>query len=117
MTRFKSLFARLPYSRKTNDTVIEQNFQNVIYIVFILMGQFVDVEQHYSQGRADCVVQADNFIYIFEFKRDKSADEALRQIEEKQYAAPFASDKRKLFKIGVNFSSRKKNITEWKVVE
>ncbi len=117
MTRFKSLFARLPYSRKTNDTVIEQNFQNVIYIVFILMGQFVDVEQHYSQGRADCVVQADNFIYIFEFKRDKSADEALRQIEEKQYAAPFASDNRKIFKVGVNFSSRKKNITEWKVVE
>ncbi len=117
MTRFKSLFARLPYSRKTNDTVLEQNFQNVIYIVFILMGQFVGVEQHYSLGRADCVVQADNYIYIFEFKRDKSVNEALRQIEEKQYAAPFASDKRKLFKIGVNFSSKKKNITEWKVVE
>ncbi len=117
MTRFKSLFARLPYSRKTNDAVLEQNFQNVIYIVFILMGQFVGVEQHYSLGRADCVVQADNFIYIFEFKRDKSAAEALKQIEEKQYAAPFVSDKRKLFKIGVNFSSKKKNITEWKVEE
>ena len=116
MTRFKSLFASLPYSTKTDDTVIEQNFQNVIYIVFILMGQFVNVEQHYSFGRADCVVQADNYIYLFEFKRDRSADEALAQIEEKKYAAPFASDKRKIFKIGVNFDSNEKNIKEWKVV-
>ena len=115
MTRFKSLFAKLPYSSKTDDTVIEQNFQNVIYIVFVLMGHFVDVEQHYSLGRADCVVQADNYVYIFEFKRDKSADEALRQIEEKQYAAPFASDNRKIFKVGVNFDSKEKNISEWKV--
>ena len=115
MTRFKSLFARLPYSSKPDDTVIEQNFQNVIYIVFVLMGQFVGVEQHYSQGRVDCVVQADNYIYLFEFKRDKSADEALQQIEEKKYAEPFASDKRKLFKIGVNFDSKEKNINEWKV--
>ncbi len=117
MTRFKSLFARLPYSSKPDDTVIEQNFQNIIYIVFILMGQFVGVEQHYSQGRADCVIQADNYIYLFEFKRDKTADEALQQIEEKKYAEPFVSDNRKLFKIGVNFDSREKNITEWKVVE
>ena len=117
MTRFKSLFAKLPYSSKTDDTVIEQNFQNIIYIVFVLMGQFVSVEQHYSQGRVDCVVQADNYIYLFEFKRDKSADEALQQIEEKKYAEPFASDKRKLFKIGVNFDSKEKNISEWKVVE
>ena len=116
MTRFKSLFASLPYSTKTDDTVIEQNFQNVIYIVFILMGQFVNVEQYYSFGRADCVVQADNYIYLFEFKRDRSADEALAQIEEKKYAAPFASDKRKIFKIGVNFDSKEKNINEWKVV-
>ncbi len=117
MNRFKSLFARLPYSSKSDDTVIEQNFQNIIYIVFILMGQFVGVEQHYSQGRVDCVLQADNFIYLFEFKRDKSADEALQQIEEKNYHAPFVSDKRKLFKIGVNFDSKEKNIAEWKVVE
>ncbi len=115
MTRLKSLFACLPYSTTPDDTVIEQNFQNIIYIVFILMGQFVGVEQHYSQGRADCVVQADNFIYLFEFKRDKSADEALQQIEEKNYAAPFASDRRKLFKVDVNFDSKEKNINEWKV--
>ncbi len=115
LTRFKSLFASLPYSSKTDDTVIEQNFQNVIYIVFMLLGQFVGVEEHYSQGRADCIVQVDNYIYLFEFKRDKSADEALAQIEEKKYADPFLSDKRKILKVGVNFDSKEKNITEWKV--
>ena len=61
------------------------------------------------------MVQADNYIYLFEFKRDKSADEALAQIEEKKYAEPFLSDKRKLFKIGVNFDSKEKNISEYKV--
>ena len=117
LARFKSLFARLPYSTKPSDTVIEQNFQNIIYIVFILLGQFVNAEQHYSFGRADCVLQVKDFVYIFEFKRDKSADEALKQIEEKKYAEPFASDTRKILKIGVNFSSKKRNIDEWKVVE
>ena len=117
MLRFKSLFARLPYSGKTDDSVIEQNFQNVIYIVFILLGQFAGVEEHYSHGRADCVLQTADFVYIFEFKRDKSADEALKQIEEKKYAEPFASDTRKILKIGVNFSSKKRNIDEWKMVE
>ncbi len=117
LLRFKSLFARLPYSGKTDDSVIEQNFQNVIYILFILLGQFATVEEHYSHGRADCVLQTADYVYIFEFKRDKSADEALKQIEEKKHAEPFASDKRKILKIGVNFNSKERNIDEWKVVE
>ena len=117
LLRFKSLFARLPYSTQTDDSVIEQNFQNVIYIVFILLGQFATVEEHYSHGRADCVLQTADYVYIFEFKRDKSADEALQQIEEKKYAEPFASDKRKILKVGVNFNSKEKNIAEWKVVQ
>ncbi len=117
LAHFKSLFARLPYSTKPSDTVIEQNFQNIIYIVFILLGQFVNAEQHYSFGRADCVLQTANYVYIFEFKRDKSADEALKQIEDKKYAEPFASYKRKILKIGVNFNSKEKNIDEWKIVE
>lgn len=58
-----------------------------------------------------------DYIYIFEFKLDKSADEALAQIEEKQYALPFAQDSRKLYKIGVNFSSETRRIESWEVVE
>ncbi|MBP5495795.1 MAG: PD-(D/E)XK nuclease domain-containing protein, partial [Bacteroidales bacterium] len=68
-------------------------------------------------GRMDMVVQTADYIYIFEFKLDESADKALEQIEEKQYALPFAQDPRKLYKIGVNFSSKTRRIEGWEVVE
>ena len=117
MERFKAIFANLPYSvGNVTEHVTEQNFQNAIYIVFMLLGKFVRTEIHSSKGRADCIVETDDYVYIFEFKRDGSAKEALAQIEAKQYAAPYSADKRKLFKIGVNFSTEEKNITEWEVV-
>ena len=86
-------------------------------MVFTLLGKLTKCEVHSSQGRADCIVETQKFIYIFEFKLDKSADEALAQIEEKRYALPYAADSRKIFKIGVNFDSATRNITEWKVQE
>jgi hypothetical protein len=61
------------------------------------------------------VVEKEKFVYIFGFKRDKSAREALRQIDERGYAKPYSSDKRVLIKIGVNFSSVERNVSEWKV--
>lgn len=70
---------------------------------------------HSAKGRADCIVETKDYIYIFEFKLDKSADEALAQIKEKGYALTYAADKRKLFQIGVNFDSKERIITEWKV--
>ena len=117
MERFKAIFANLPYSAgNVTEHVTEQNFQNAIYIVFMLLGKFVRTEIHSSKGRADCIVETDDYVYIFEFKRDGSAKEALAQIEAKQYAAPYSADKRKLFKIGVNFSSEERNLTEWEVL-
>ncbi|MBQ2081696.1 MAG: PD-(D/E)XK nuclease domain-containing protein, partial [Treponema sp.] len=64
---------------------------------------------------ADCIVECSDYVYVFEFKRDGSAKEALEQIGEQGYAKPYSADKRKLFKIGVNFSSTERNITEWAV--
>ena len=116
MIRLKSLFATIPYATKNSDQITEQNFQNVIYLVFLLIGEFVKVEHHYSHGRADCVVETSNFIYIFEFKRDETTEVALTQIEEKKYATPFESDTRKLVKIGASFSSKESNLVEWKIV-
>ncbi len=72
---------------------------------------------HSTKGRADCIVEADEYIYVFEFKRDSSAKEALAQIEEQGYAKPYETDRRKLFKIGVNFSTSERNIIEWEAVE
>ena len=72
-------------------------------------------EYHTSQGRIDLALQTDKYIYVMEFKLEGSAEEALRQIEEKQYALPFASDKRQVFQIGINFSSQTRNIEKWLV--
>ena len=80
-----------------------------------LMGQYVEVERRTSNGRMDILVQTEKYIYVMELKMDASADEALRQIEEKGYAEPFVADPRKLFKIGVNFSSSTRRIEEWKI--
>lgn len=115
---FTSLFALLPYPTSGDTEVLtEQNFQNVIYLSLLILGKYVRTEVHTAKGRADCVIETDNFVYVFEFKKDVSAKEALAQIEEQGYAKPYESDKRKLFKIGVNFSSKDRNITEWEVIE
>ena len=110
---FISLFARLPYSQSEEPK--ERDFQNVVYIVFTLLGKFCQVELHSAKGRADCVVETDNFVYIFEFKRDSSALEALKQIDEMDYAASYTADKRTVYKIGVNFNSQTRNIDGFEV--
>ena len=79
------------------------------------MGKYARTEVHSAKGRADCILETADYVYVFEFKRDVSATEALRQIEEQGYANPYAADKRKLFKIGVNFSTKERNIVEWEV--
>ena len=119
MERFTAIFANLPYhagaSAEEDDKWTERDFQNVFYLEFMNLGQFVQTEVHSALGRADCILQTADFVYIFEFKRDKSADEALQQIEEKNYAAPFAADSRTLLKVGVSFDSKKRTISEWKL--
>ncbi|MBO6148920.1 MAG: ATP-binding protein, partial [Lachnospiraceae bacterium] len=112
--RFTALFARLPYPN--DEKQVEQNFQNVVYIVFMLLGQFVSAEIHSAKGRADCIVETDDYVYIFEFKRDRSAEEALKQIVESGYEKPYSADKRTLIKIGANFDSESRNLDGWEVV-
>lgn len=94
---------------------MEIYFQNVMYVIFRLMGFYTQVESATSEGRIDLKIETANYIYIIEIKLDGSADKALQQIEDKNYAAQFAFDKRQLFKIGVNFSSATRGIAEWKV--
>lgn len=113
---FTALFALLPYPTGADtEAITEQNFQNVIFMALTMMGKYARTEVHSAKGRADCILEADDYVYVFEFKRDVNAAEALKQIEEQGYAAPYSADKRKLFKIGVNFSSTERNITEWEV--
>jgi hypothetical protein len=114
MSLLESLFAGQDYQIAGD---AELYFHNAVALIFKMVGFYTDTERHTSDGRMDMVVQTADYIYIFEFKLDESADKALEQIEEKQYALPFAHDPRKLYKIGVNFSSKTRQIEGWKVVE
>ena len=112
MRRLAAFFAGGDYALMGDK---ELYFHNAMYVFFSLLGLYVDVERHTSDGRMDMLVQTPDYIYIFELKIDQSADIALQQIEDKQYAAPFAADTRCLFKIGINFSTEKRGIDDWKI--
>ena len=112
MKRLTTFFASNNYQVAGN---AELYFQNALYLIFKIMGFHIQVEFPTSDGRIDVIMQTADYIYIIECKLDGSADEALRQIEEKQYAAPFAMDKRRLIKIGINFSSMTRGVESWKV--
>ena len=112
MKRFEAFFADADYEIAGD---AELYFQNTMYVMCKLMGQYVQVERHTSNGRMDIVVQTDKYVYIMELKMDATADEALKQIEDKGYAKPFAADPRQIFKIGVAFSKQTRRIEEWKI--
>ena len=112
LRRLQSFFADTPYELIRN---LEVHYQNVLFIVFKLAGFYVKAEYHTSRGRIDLVLQTDRYIYVMEFKLNGTAEEALKQIEEKGYSAPFRSDSRELFEIGVNFSDETRNIAGWVV--
>ena len=113
MERMQTMFADTDYRVAGK---MELYFQNAMYLVFKMMGFYTEVERSTSRGRMDVLIKTKDYIYVMEVKLDGSAEEALRQIEEKGYALPFAKDPRKLFKIGVNFSSAIRGIAEWMVV-
>lgn len=92
----------------------ELYFQNAFYLISRMLGFYTEVERETSDGRMDMTVKTNDYVYIFEFKLDGSAADALRQIDEKGYAKPFALDSRRLIKVGVNFSLEKRCIEEWK---
>ena len=95
----------------------ERDFQTVFYLIFNLMGAYIMVEEDSAVGRADAVLHMPDAIYVMELKYDKSADEALRQIDDKGYLIPYAADGKRLVKVGVNYDSNKRTIGDWKVVE
>ena len=110
LTLLQAFFADFPY--ELNDKS-ERHYQVVFYLVFKLMGQFTDVEIRSARGRADAVVKTPAYIYIFEFKLNGTAEEALQQLDDKGYLIPYQADGRKLIKIGVEFSATERNISRW----
>lgn len=110
MTRMRAFFGGISYEL-SDDT--ERHYHNVFYIVFTLLGQYADVEVRSSHGRADMVVKNQDYIYVFEFKLNGTAEEALRQIDDKDYLIPYTADHRKLVKVGVDFDKETRNIGRW----
>lgn len=108
------LFANTTYQIQGD---AEKNFQYAMYIIIELLGEYVQAERSTSNGRIDLLLQTKDYIYIIELKIDSTAEAALRQIEDNGYAKPFVNDRRKLFKIGVSFSTADRRIEDWKVTE
>ena len=116
---FTSFLASIPYTmrRKGDESERERYFQYTFYLIMRMVSVYtVYVEKVQSQGRVDCVVETPQYVYIFEFKLDGTAAEALQQIEDKGYAREYAADPRRLYKIGVGFSSETGTVSDWKYV-
>ena len=112
LTRLEAFFAGIPY--ELNDQT-ERHYQVIFYLVFKLMGQFTEAEVRSSRGRADAVVKTPKYIYVFEFKLNGTAEEALKQIDEKGYLIPYKTDHREIVKAGVEFSAESRNLSRWLV--
>ena len=116
---YDSFFRRLQsfFADTTYEVICDQelHYENVLFIVFKLLGFYTQVEYHTNDERIDLVLKTDKFIYIIEFKLEGTVEEALQQINEKHCALPFEMDERKLFRIGVNFSAKTRNIEKWVV--
>ena len=112
MERLKVFFAGIPYELSDNT---ERHYQAIFYVVFTLLGQFIQSEVHSSHGRADAIVKTSTHIYIFEFKLNGSAEAALEQINEKEYLTPYLLDGRQLVKIGADFNKETRNIGKYLV--
>jgi len=112
----KTFFSSLPYADKAQKNP-ESFYQTLLYVIFSMMCQYVDVEVRTPQGRADLVLNAENKIYIIEVKIDKNAEFALDQINLKNYGERFLIQGKSIVKIGINFDSEKThNITGWKIM-
>ncbi len=112
LCRLQSFFADTPYELVRD---LELHYQNVLFIIYKLLGFYVQAEYHTSNGRIDMVLKTDKYVYVMEFKFDGTPEEALKQIDEKGYTVPFHNDSRQLIKIGVNFSPKTRNIEAWRV--
>ncbi len=114
MSQIQLMMSQIPFESKEIKQ-IEANFRNIIYLMIRFSGFKAAVELPRLGGRIDVFFETNKRVYVIECKRDKSADEALSQINIKKYAQKISSHDKPIVKIGVNFSTKERNITEWKV--
>jgi hypothetical protein len=114
MNRLKAFFSGIPCELNNK---AEKHYQTVFYLLFKLMGQFIQTEVSSAIGRADAVVCVNDAIFIFEFKLtgNASAEEALKQIDERKYTAQYAAGNKKIVKVGAEFSAEERTLSRWVV--
>jgi hypothetical protein len=112
MTRLKAFFAGISYELNKKK---KKDYQTIFYVMFKIMGQFVEAESRSSEGRADVVIVTADFVYIFEFKLTEkaSAEDALKQINETGYHIPFMASNKKIVKIGAEFGREERGLNRW----
>ena len=102
------------FQRKDDAMECERHFQYTFYLIMLLLGKYnTYIEKETSQGRIDFVLECPDYVYIFEFKLNSTAEFALKQIDEKGYASPYAADKRKIYKVGISFSSETGTVNDF----
>jgi len=107
----KSIFKNIPNHIFIVDR--EYYYHSIIYLIFLLLGQYVESEINTNDGRLDAVLKTKDYIYIIEFKLDRSAAVALQQIKDKKYYEKYTSDQRSIYLVGINFSSETKSVENW----
>ena len=110
MQQLQSLMAGTPYDLVKD---LENHYQNVMYIITKLMGLYVQAEYRTLNGRIDLLIGTKEYLYIIELKFNGTAQQAIQQINNKEYSLPFEQQERKIIKIGANVSTKTRNIENW----
>ena len=116
LTAAQSYFSSIPYQEGTlmDAPLSEGHFTAMLYVMFSFLGKFVYSQVRVAKGRMDIVVKTERSVYVMELKLDGSVEEALRQIDDRNYAIPWQSDGRRVVKVGINFSTKERTIESWK---
>jgi hypothetical protein len=114
LNALRSLFAAIPYDIQIKQ---EKYYQTIVYLVFRMFGLNCLSELRTAGGRIDTLVETKKYVYCFEFKLNGTAEEALQQIDGREYLLQWKNRGKKLFKIGVDFDFEKRNIGRWKTAQ
>ena len=108
----QAFLATVPYC---NNADSEGHYQQMMYVIFSILDNYVDVEVRTPSGRVDMVLRTATHLYLFELKLNKDAAAAMKQIDLKEYPKRFALCGLPIVKVGVNFDVASHNITDWKI--
>ncbi len=111
MQLLRSFYSSIPYDAEKQD---ENHYKTIFYLIFVLATDYVvRTEERSAAGRCDALIETEDTIYLFEFKLDGTAEEALKQIDDKGYAIQYEAGDKRIVKIGVNFENDKRTIERW----